>query len=97
VIDVTDGQSIGFAADANGQDTLFAVRRGERLYVYRNLCPHQGGPLAWRKDRYLNQDGTRIVCFAHGAEFEIESGRCIRGPCLGQSLQAVSTGIGVKS
>ena len=87
---VPDGQSVGFAADESGQDTMFAVRRGNDLYVYRNSCPHVGGPLAWRKDRYLNHDGTLIVCFAHGAEFEIETGRCIRGPCLGESLQAVA-------
>ncbi len=87
--DVPDGGSRGFAADEYGQDTLFAVRRGQRLYVYRNVCPHQAGPLAWRKDQYLNHDGTRIVCFAHGAQFEIETGRCTLGPCLGQSLEAM--------
>ncbi len=45
--------------------------------------------MAWRKDAYLNGDGTRIVCHAHGAQFEIASGVCVLGPCLGQKLERV--------
>ena len=29
--------------------------------------------MAWRKHAYLNAAGDRIVCAAHGAQFEIES------------------------
>jgi nitrite reductase/ring-hydroxylating ferredoxin subunit len=43
-------------------------------------------PMAWRKDAYLNADRNRIVCAAHGAQFDIASG-VHAGPCLGQSLQ----------
>ena len=42
----------------------------------------------WRgaRNAYLNAAGDRIVCASHGAEFEIETGRCVLGAALGQSL-----------
>lgn len=45
--------------------------------------------MAWRKDAYLNAAGDRIVCAAHGALFEPDTGLCVQGPCLGQRLQAL--------
>ena len=45
--------------------------------------------MAWRKDAYLNGDCSRIVCSAHGAQFDIATGLCLLGPCLGQSLTRV--------
>jgi nitrite reductase/ring-hydroxylating ferredoxin subunit len=86
-----DGESRGFDPWQAGQDSLLLVRRGERVYAWRDACPHHGGtPMAWRKDAYLNSERTRIVCAAHGAQFDIETGACTLGPCLGQSLQAVA-------
>ena len=87
--DIPDGGSRGLDADACGEHRAFAVRRGAELRVYRNECPHEAGPLAWRQDEYLNGARTRIVCFAHGAQFEIDSGLCVLGPCRGRSLQRV--------
>jgi nitrite reductase/ring-hydroxylating ferredoxin subunit len=34
-------------------------------------------------------DGSRIVCATHGAEFGIEDGIYLRGPCLGGRLESV--------
>ena len=39
-------------------------------------------------DQFLSADLQLIVCATHGAQFEIHTGRCVSGPCLGQSLQA---------
>lgn len=78
----------GFSPLAKGQDTLFVVRQGPVLRSYKNDCPHwPGSPMAWRKDGYLTSDGARIACHGHGAQFEIESGLCVSGPCEEQSLQ----------
>jgi nitrite reductase/ring-hydroxylating ferredoxin subunit len=33
-------------------------------------------------------DGQRIICFAHNAQFAVETGNCIGGPCAGQALKA---------
>jgi len=88
--DIPDGAARAFEPREEGEDPLFVVRRGHELYAYRDRCPHEGARLPWRRDAYLNHDGTRIVCYAHGAEFDIASGRCLLGPCLGQSLDPVN-------
>ena len=83
--DLLEGQVKGFA-----EQGVFALRFNGIFHVYQDACPHYGDtPLAWRKDAYLNADGTRIVCAAHGALFEPDTGLCVLGPCLGQSLQSV--------
>jgi len=88
--ELEDGHSRGFDPLGEGRDTMFVVRRGERLYAYRNLCPHYDrARMAWRKNEFLNADRTRIMCGAHGALFEIESGDCKIGPCRGQRLTPV--------
>jgi nitrite reductase/ring-hydroxylating ferredoxin subunit len=87
--DLPDGGSRGFDPRAKGRDTLFVVRRGRALHAYVDACPHHDTPMAWRKDAYLNAARDRIVCAAHGAQFEIDRGLCTLGPCLGQSLTAV--------
>jgi nitrite reductase/ring-hydroxylating ferredoxin subunit len=96
--EIREGQSRGFDPWHEGQDTVLVVRRHGVLYGWRDACPHHGGtPMAWRKDAYLNADGTRIVCAAHGAQFDIATGVCTLGPCLGQSLQRVELAVSADS
>ena len=88
--DLAEGQSRGFDPWREGHDTVLLVRHGGRVYGWRDACPHHGGtPMAWRKDAYLNADRSRIVCAAHGAQFDIASGVCTLGPCMGQSLKRI--------
>jgi nitrite reductase/ring-hydroxylating ferredoxin subunit len=92
--ELAEGESRGFDPWREGQDTVLLVRHGGEVYGWVDACPHHGGtPMAWRKDAYLNHDSTRIVCAAHGAQFDIASGVCVLGPCLGQSLQRVGLAI----
>jgi len=77
---------MGFRPPGETRDSVFVVRLGESVRVYRNLCPHQGASLPWRKNAYLNTDGSQIVCCAHGAQFDPATGACVSGPALGQSL-----------
>lgn len=92
--DIADGGARGFDPGGAGRDTVFVVRRGARLYAYRDACPHvAGAPMAWRKDAYLSGDASRIVCSAHGAWFDIATGACTLGPCLGQSLAGVALAV----
>jgi nitrite reductase/ring-hydroxylating ferredoxin subunit len=88
--DLADGTSRGFDPDACGQDSVIVVRRHGLAHVYRNACPHLDTPLAWRKDAYLNGARDHIACFAHGALFDIATGVCVLGPCLGQHLPALA-------
>ena len=83
------GTARGFDPEEVGEDTMFVVRKGDALHAYRNRCPHQGARLEYRKDRFLSADGQRVVCYAHGAHFDLETGVCTEGICLGQSLQSV--------
>jgi nitrite reductase/ring-hydroxylating ferredoxin subunit len=65
----------------------FVVRRGETVSGYVDRCPHMGFPLAQELDRYLTRDGDYILCSWHGALFEPDKGKCVGGPCSGQSLR----------
>jgi nitrite reductase/ring-hydroxylating ferredoxin subunit len=89
--EIPDGGARGFASTLPGQRGVFAVRRGARVHVYINWCPHAGAELEYAKDRFLSADGQRIICFAHGAHFAVETGACVGGPCAGLELQAVPT------
>jgi nitrite reductase/ring-hydroxylating ferredoxin subunit len=84
---VLEGGSRGFDPFNIGRDTLLVVRWRGELSAWRNRCPHLNVTLQYRKDRYMSEDGQHIVCFAHGALFRPDTGVCVLGPCLGQSLQ----------
>jgi nitrite reductase/ring-hydroxylating ferredoxin subunit len=90
VEDIPDGGSRGFGPAPGSFTGLFAVRRGAQVLIYVNSCPHLGVALDWAPDRFLTADGARIICATHGAEFRIEDGLCLRGPCRGDRLRTVS-------
>ena len=87
--ELPEGNARGFDPLQRGRDALFIVKRGATLKAYRNRCPHQGSSLPWKKNAYLNVDGSRIVCSAHGALFDIDTGQCLQGPALGQALESM--------
>lgn len=65
---------------------IFLVRKGDSVFAYLNICPHAGQPLNRMRNRFLNQAETHLLCSAHAASFEIETGLCTGGPCAGKSL-----------
>jgi len=67
----------------------FVVRRGSLVRAYVNHCPHAGFPLNWAPDAFLAPGAPLILCSMHGALFEMESGRCVSGPCEGLGLRAL--------
>ena len=92
--ELSEGQARGFLPDEDGNDRLFIVRHRGVLNAWRNACPHvDGAPMAWKRNAYLSPDGTQVMCHAHGARFEPDSGLCVHGPCQGQSLQRVNIGV----
>jgi nitrite reductase/ring-hydroxylating ferredoxin subunit len=68
----------------------FVVRQGDRIFAYLNRCPHAGHPLNMRAHEFLDRDGATILCNSHGAQFDIATGRCLTGPCVGASLRAIA-------
>jgi nitrite reductase/ring-hydroxylating ferredoxin subunit len=89
VEDIPEGESRGFPAPPGGFTGLFAVRRGGRVFVYVNSCPHVGLPLEIQPHRFLDRAGELVVCSAHGARFRVEDGHCVSGPCAGDALESV--------
>jgi|SRR5271165_1074609 len=86
--DFREGEARAFGPFDGSRAKAFAVRRNGCLYAYWDACPHYNGtPMAWRTNAYLNAAGDRIVCASHGAEFDIETGSCVHGAALGQSLE----------
>lgn len=68
---------------------IFIVRRGTEAHAYVNECPHQGLPLNWVDDAFLNGNRSRILCAVHGATFEIESGEAVSGSAVPGCLMKV--------
>jgi len=84
------GQSFGFKIKNSGQDDFFLVNNGGRIVGYKNSCPHwPGSSMPVFKNRYLDSESRYIVCSGHGALFEVDSGLCIKGPCIGQRLVSI--------
>ena len=89
--DIEDGGSAAFSATLDGTETaLAAVRRGDRVFVYINVCPHIGSPLDFSPGQFLSLDRAHIQCSTHGALFRIKDGHCISGPCAGAGLTPVA-------
>ncbi|MCI0732695.1 MAG: Rieske 2Fe-2S domain-containing protein [Methylococcaceae bacterium] len=77
--------------EKNTETKGFVVKVRNRIVAYKNQCPHAGVPLNWQENKFLDLVGSYIQCTLHGALFQIENGRCIWGPCKGQSLKPIAT------
>jgi nitrite reductase/ring-hydroxylating ferredoxin subunit len=85
---IGEGEARGFSPFGDHRRKMFVVRSGGSLHAYWDACPHYGGtPMAWRSNEYLSAARDRIICSSHGAEFEIETGLCVKGAALGLRLK----------
>lgn len=87
--EIEDGAARGFEIPGGMHDG-FVVRRGGRVFAYLNTCPHTGARLDWKPDAFLTRSRELIMCSVHGAIFEVESGLCIGGPCVGRTLRPLA-------
>ena len=74
-------------------------RLGEEFFAWRNICPHQGGPICQGRifslvlenidgrmeshGRIYDNDKINIVCPWHGLEFDIRTGKHPGNPSIG--------------
>jgi len=65
---------------------VFLVRRGGRVFAYRNQCPHALAHLDNPPGEFLSPDRRHLRCAFHGALFRIDDGHCIAGPCRDRRL-----------
>ncbi|MGO8914772.1 MAG: Rieske (2Fe-2S) protein [Stellaceae bacterium] len=92
--EVPDGGARGFRfGSGTDLEAVFVARKAGALFAYDNACPHLGTPLNFLPDRFLDRDGTHLLCSTHGARFRIEDGYCIDGPCAGKSLRRLSVAV----
>jgi nitrite reductase/ring-hydroxylating ferredoxin subunit len=88
--DIPEAKALAFELGDSELDRIFVLRKDDQLRAYKDICPHYGATtLPWKKNEYLDGAGEFIVCAAHGAKFDIHSGECISGPCLGDFLDQV--------
>ena len=67
-----------------------AVRSPAGLFGWVNVCAHRNQPVVV-DDRPLDDVG-RLECRAHGAVYDLATGLCVEGPCVGRSLRPVAVG-----
>ncbi len=89
--EIAEGQARGFlVGEGIARRDVVLVRRDGALRAYVNSCPHQGTPLETFPDKFLNEDGSLLVCSTHGARFRVEDGVCVSGPCAGKALARIA-------
>lgn len=65
----------------------FVVREGDSFFAYQNLCQHLPITLDLNDNSFFSHDKKHLQCQMHGAMYEIQSGKCIAGPCIGSNLR----------
>lgn len=85
-----EGATVKFTFEENEQQREgFIIRRGDKLYAWRNECCHIPMTMDWVENRFLDREGKHIQCATHGALYEVESGLCVWGPPLGEHLRGL--------
>lgn len=62
--------------DVDGEEVCLA-NAGGTVYAFRNVCSHEDEPL-----HSGDLDGTRVECAAHGARFDVATGRAVSLPAV---------------
>lgn len=87
---IAEGAARGFQTKINGKTFYgLVVRKGGNYYAYRNQCRHLAITLDLNDEQFFNSEGTHLQCQMHGATYEIETGMCIAGPCVGAALASL--------
>jgi nitrite reductase/ring-hydroxylating ferredoxin subunit len=68
---------------------IVITRKGRNFYGFENVCPHQGKRLDAGLEEFMDEAGNFLVCRHHGAQFDLDEGKCFSGPCQGQALTPI--------
>lgn len=94
--EIDDNDARGFVlkkAGENGEGTPWPIlisRKGKNYYGFENVCPHQGVRLDGGSGELMDDEGNFIVCRQHGAQFDLDTGKCFSGPCQGKALTPIT-------
>lgn len=83
--------------------SAFVGRVSGKLRAYYNVCQHQpveldlplellepGELVPGARRAPMAEDGVHLMCHSHGALYRPADGRCVLGPCYGESLIALT-------
>jgi len=97
---IDPGEAKAFSLMRVGEDgvakpfPIVVVRKNAtEFFGFVNRCPHQGLWLNIGCGTFFGEDRKRLRCGRHGAEFEMETGMCIKGPCQSASLEPIPIAI----
>jgi nitrite reductase/ring-hydroxylating ferredoxin subunit len=79
--DFPEGQGVEVRVGAR---SIVIYRVRGQFFALKNICPHEGVALHRAPPR-----GDVAVCIGHGWEFDLHSGRCVRGKKKHQHRVAV--------
>jgi len=69
---------------------IVLFRQAERVFVYRNRCPHFLLPLNAGPGRFILLKDGLVMCAWHSAVFRIVDGVGVDGPCMGGALEPIA-------
>ena len=93
ITDVPNRKGKGFSLLRRGADGIdsplhiIVLRWDRRIFAYVNSCPHQKSRLDWEEGVFTDPNSPHLICGKHGADFTIDTGTCVSGPCKGRDLQ----------
>ena len=67
----------------------FVIKKNNKYFAYQNLCRHLSVTLDLNDADFFTHDKKHLQCQMHGAIYEIETGLCIAGPCVGAKLISI--------
>jgi len=90
--DVVEGKTVKFSFPRGDGRPIegFLARFQGTLVAYENRCRHLPLSLDFHDGHFFSQDGQHFICQNHNAIYEPLTGLCVRGPCEGQSLKALT-------
>jgi nitrite reductase/ring-hydroxylating ferredoxin subunit len=67
---------------------VLLVREGDQVYALEPRCGHMGGPLPEG-----TLEGHVVICPWHGSQYDVRTGRALRGPYRIPVLSRLLTGL----
>lgn len=88
--ELAPGRTKKFVFTIDGCDIeAFVLNHRGRLHAYINRCRHVPMGLDWVENQFFTEDAQYVLCATHGACYLPDTGECVDGPPLGQSLVRV--------
>ncbi len=79
--------------EGDARFSLLLTRTENTVSAFENVCPHARSPLERPDGRVVVHQKKFVICVAHGASFQIDTGRCVAGPGLGLGLNRVAVSV----